>query len=41
MEKKRIEWKNHFFLFYFIEFLYLCRGFHILYPSSTQGLPKV
>ena len=33
--------KRLLFFFYFMEFLYLCRGFHILHPRCTQGVAKV
>ena len=40
-KKWGLYWKNHFSLFYFIEFLYLCHEFHILYPRCSQGVAKV
>jgi len=33
--------KNHFLLFYLIDFLYFCRRIHILYSRCSQGVAKV
>ena len=35
------QYNYHPFFSYFMDFLYICRGFHILYPRCTQGVPKV